>query len=273
MHISNKLLFNAFLVAASFTFILAKNSYTPKIADPLMETWRWTNYAELNGKGTRCIVEDNSKCVWFGVNQGLLSYDGLEWQEYNEKTGFTDDPVNVLFVSGEGQLYAATDNQLYLRHQNKWQPVLKDITIDFQIYAVKEVPGIGLMCATDKGLFWIVENKLTFYASPREKAFIKTLEVTVKAVEPSFTVSDLFSVNNFYVDEQNFIWLAVGYTNGMSGKIIKAKVGDDNGLEFFSFYSAPSDAVFNNGACLMQTTDGKIYLASNQHNQPISIFN
>ena len=96
MYTRDKLLFVVLFVAASFTLVLAKNPYTPKIADPLMETWRWTNYAELNGKGTRCIIEDNNNCVWFGVNEGLLSYDGLEWQEYKEKNGFT--PQATLFV-------------------------------------------------------------------------------------------------------------------------------------------------------------------------------
>ena len=272
MQVRVKLLFVAFFITFSFMAVSAKTKYTPQIADPLLETWRWTNYTELNGKGTRCIVEDKQKCIWFGVNQGILSYDGSTWKEYNEKTGFTDDAVNVMYVSEEGSLYAATNTQLYHFSNNQWQPLLKDIHIEYQILSLNEVPGIGLLCGTDKGLFWIIKNTISFYTSPREKAFIKIQDMAINDVDPSLTVSNLFTVDNIFIDEQNFIWLTIGYINGTSGKIVRAKVDDSNGLEFFHFYDEPSDATFNNGAALLESADGKIYLASNQHNRPVLIF-
>lgn len=261
-----------FFVLVSLSFVNGKTKYTPKIADPLLETWRWTNYAELNGKGTRCIVEDKNQTIWFGINKGVLNYDGSVWTAYNASTGFTDDPVNSMYVSEDGLIYAASNNQLYILKNNNWTSLLNNINIEFEIFSIKNVSGIGLLCTTDKGIFWIIDDKITFYTSPTEKAFFKSSKIPVYDVDRSLTISDQFIVNNIFIDAKNTIWLAVGYTNGLSGKIVKARVADDNGLEFTLFYSEPKDAIYNNGATILEASDGKIYLSSNQHDQALLIF-
>lgn len=265
-----KLIITVFLTAI-IGFTQAKTTYIPEVEDPLLETWRWTNFPELNGKGTRCIIEDKEKSVWFGVNEGVLKYDGSEWYEYKEAQGFTNEPVNNLFVSENGLIYAATNSAIYVFKNNQWLSILSNVNLKFEIYSINEIPGAGLLCGTDKGIFWIQENKIRFYASSGIE-LSNTATLSVYPVENNLTVSKQFLVNNIYVENSLNIWLVVGYTNGLSGKIVKAMLTTDKELKFSHFYSEPEDSRYNNGAFLLKSDNGKLYLASNQYDKGILEF-
>ena len=73
--------------------------YQPKLADPMLEEWRYAYFPELDGKGIRSIASVNSSSVyWFGLDSGVVSYDGYNWQYYNEKDGLSGTPVQHMFV-------------------------------------------------------------------------------------------------------------------------------------------------------------------------------
>ena len=97
-----------------FTVGNATRLYKPVIEDPLLEKWRWVKFPELSSKGVQCMVEDNQKTMWFGLDNGVISYDGSEWNEHNNSTGFTNGTVRVLSFSENGFLYAGSDSGLYV---------------------------------------------------------------------------------------------------------------------------------------------------------------
>src|SRR5687767_11257378 len=65
----------------------AKEPYYPTKADPLAEVWRYTHFSELDGKGIRSFAKDKVGNYWFGVNTGVIRYDGYSFKLYSEKEG------------------------------------------------------------------------------------------------------------------------------------------------------------------------------------------
>ena len=58
----------------------AVEPYEPRIADPVLEPWRWREVEELGGLGVLCMDEDSDGTLWFGCIGGLVRYDGLHVQ-------------------------------------------------------------------------------------------------------------------------------------------------------------------------------------------------
>ena len=82
-------IFNAFLLslALSSSPLHAVSPYTPSRPDPVLESWRWTTFPELNGLGLVCMAEDREGRMWFGVDDGVRVYDGVTWKSYTEADG------------------------------------------------------------------------------------------------------------------------------------------------------------------------------------------
>lgn len=53
--------------------------YQPVNGDPMLEPWRWRTFPELSGLGARCMAEGTNGTIWFGLNEGVWCYDGLQW--------------------------------------------------------------------------------------------------------------------------------------------------------------------------------------------------
>ncbi len=49
--------------------------YEPCISDPLLESWRWQHFPELDGRGFLCMEEASDGKIWFGLTNGVISYD------------------------------------------------------------------------------------------------------------------------------------------------------------------------------------------------------
>ena len=86
----------------------AVSPYQPVHPDPVLEPWRWTHYPELRGLGLRCMAEDKEGRIWFGVDDGVLVYDGVTWTEYTESDGVYGSPVNALCAGRDGSMYVGT---------------------------------------------------------------------------------------------------------------------------------------------------------------------
>ena len=54
----------------------ADQPYSPIIADPILEPWRWHEEEVLRGLGVVCMAEADDGTLWFG-NGGITRYDGV----------------------------------------------------------------------------------------------------------------------------------------------------------------------------------------------------
>ncbi|MFB6343222.1 two-component regulator propeller domain-containing protein [Saccharicrinis sp. FJH62] len=73
----------------------------------------------LSGNPTRAILQDKQGFLWFGTNEGLDRYDGLEIRSFNHE--ITDDAitVNALAEDSSQNLYIGTDRGLWVRKRGQ----------------------------------------------------------------------------------------------------------------------------------------------------------
>ncbi|MBT4496425.1 MAG: hypothetical protein HOC74_01810, partial [Gemmatimonadetes bacterium] len=87
---------------------LAIQSYLPTRPDPVLESWRWRSFPELKGLGLRCMAEDRDGRMWFGTDDGVRCYDGMDWTAYTPENGLPGAPVNELYAGENGSVYAGS---------------------------------------------------------------------------------------------------------------------------------------------------------------------
>ncbi len=52
--------------------------YTPQIADPLLEPWRWREVDALKGQDILCMDQAPDGTYWFGCYGGIIRYSGMD---------------------------------------------------------------------------------------------------------------------------------------------------------------------------------------------------
>jgi signal transduction histidine kinase/ligand-binding sensor domain-containing protein len=106
--------------------LFASASFLPQKADPLLERWRWSHIAELDGKGFACMTE-NRDGLWFGVQDGVIFYDGRKWISYTTRDGLFDGPVTTLRAAKDGTIWAASGNfvssNLCVFKEGRWKSI------------------------------------------------------------------------------------------------------------------------------------------------------
>ena len=102
--------------------------YKPAHPDPALESWRWRSFAQLKGKGVRCMAQDSEGAMWFGVDQGAMRYDGLQWQHHSAKDGPGDAiAVRALCAAQNGAMYAATERGINHFDGESWRRLFPDL--------------------------------------------------------------------------------------------------------------------------------------------------
>ena len=276
MFLKNKFYLNLALIIYLFINIsYSSRPYKPVIEDPLLEKWRWIKFPELSNKGVHCIAEDHSGTMWFGLDEGIISYDGSHWNEYNSKDGFTNGSVRVICINENGYLFAGSDSGMYIYNQNKWQSIF---TIEnapgLVIQSITDISGKGIFCGTNYGLIRVQKGKTSVYTSASMINKFSTTGFKVLSVPAEAEINDVFNIADVYEDHQGKIWLATGYNNGLSGKIIQLHIPEDSqtDLKFSVLFSEKPETPFYNGAKILQTSDNRIWIINNQHDQGLLFY-
>lgn len=140
--------------------------YKPVFTDPLDEPWRFRAFPELEGLGATCLTEDADENMWFGVTDGVIRFDGIEWQLFTSKNGLLPGPVRALHTTTDGILYAGSDYGLSRFVDEHWEPVfpvaneprtvVKNITSD---------SDGNVWAASSWGLLSVSKNSHVLYTS------------------------------------------------------------------------------------------------------------
>jgi signal transduction histidine kinase/ligand-binding sensor domain-containing protein len=153
----------AFGLLTAAVFANTVLAYEPQYADPLLESFRWHRIAELTEKSYRCIAEGPDGTIWFGVESGVLAYDGAQWKSYPLKSGGKTAVLSIC-VAADGTVFAANDQVILRLQGDLWQRVLPATgDWEFGIYKLTWTPDGSLWAGTNYGLLRIKDGKAVVY--------------------------------------------------------------------------------------------------------------
>lgn len=140
--------------------------YQIRQTNPVSQDFRMTAYPELIGRGVRCMGQDVSGKMWFGVRDGVVSYDGSNWKNYGIETGLSENPVNAITVREDGTLLAGTTEGLYQAKDERWQRMYPDETeLPLHVNSVRETADQSLWVCCKWGLVRLRKGQSTLFTS------------------------------------------------------------------------------------------------------------
>lgn len=99
------------------TTVWAVQEYQPELSDPVMHSWRWQSFQELDSLHILCFEESPDRRIWFGTAEyGIFQYNGIQFRH----AGLAGESVNSILFVEEGSVYAGTNSGIYQFQKNIW---------------------------------------------------------------------------------------------------------------------------------------------------------
>ena len=216
----------------------AVRPYHPVRGDPVLEPWRWRSFPELSGLGLRCMAESGDGAMLFGVDEGVVHYDGVNWTTYTPEDGLLGAPVNVLCASRDGSVYAGTEMGISQFGNGAWRRVFPpEGDLPWYVNSLMEAADGSLWAGTAWGGLRIAETGTTLYTSAQMGDVVQALAsyVGISSVVEAVAPVRLWSQGTG-VRETIGTWIGMGRGNvpaviwalasGGPGEAAGLRVGD-----------------------------------------------
>lgn len=254
------------LLTFSAADLWAASSYRPNIVDPLFDSWRWQSFSELRGKAFHAMARAKDGSMWFGVADGVVHYDGLQWKHYTAEDGVHLTPVNVLVAGLDGSVYAAKKsggNQTNVSrfHNGQWSDLLpgsRDMQQQGQAANLQSVYVLAdgtVWAGTNFGAIYIKDGEFTAYTTKPGTNRIKRLvpDAKVIVVPRKVRLRNRFAPFDIAQDNNGRILFAT--ENGVMRFDMHQP---DAGMAWDAFKL--NESVIGWGLKVYQTSDGKVWL-------------
>ncbi len=140
--------------------------YSPVLSDPVLEPWRWRSFPELKGLGLRCLAEAKDGAIWFGADEGVHRYDGVEWTAYTPDDGLHDAPVMTLCATRDGSVYAGTESGISRFSEGVWHRALPPPDdLPWGVYDILEASDGSIWVGTDWGALHLCPEDTTLFTT------------------------------------------------------------------------------------------------------------
>lgn len=245
----------------------AAQPYTPEVINPLTESWRWRHFPELEGKGVRCIVEDKRGVVWFGVNEGVIEYDGYKWQWHNEENGLLGSPVEQLYASKNGSIYATTSEGFFVYEGNQWQQILSlEGSPEITFYEIRELSNGSLALCTRLGMIEIQKNRTfrVFTSVVNRQALSPALKNADWVMLPEGVLSNgsFLDISDVLELQDGNIWMSV--TLESSSRVLQFNLDNIAGeaIQNFSIITPSGKNSFGETQRMLKAQDHSIWIVN-----------
>ena len=148
----------------------AAEPYRPVEPNKLSEPWRWQSYPNLSGKGVNCLCDGRDGSIWFGVSDGLIRFDGLQWTNYTREAVKLTGPTSYLAAVSNGNIYAGSERELSRFNGESWEPwIAVQPSSNFQIQCVTEASADALLIGTALGPMWLYRDAAVLFTIPKHQ--------------------------------------------------------------------------------------------------------
>lgn len=209
------------------------------------------------------MVDDEHGNMWFGLNRGIIRYDGYNWELYDDAY-FLNFPVSVLFYSHDNQLYAGSESGLLYYSGNSWQKIFpQSDTLNVAVTSITQMNDGSLLVGVQNGLLRVDDGKATVYTVLSQVERMKNLhpEVQVVILPDEILFQRHFGrVDEIYVDGKEVIWLFMSRNN--DGKLLQFRLQDtlNNVLQDFTVSQSLGGKKLSNRNQILETGDGERWL-------------
>ncbi|HSV87613.1 MAG TPA: response regulator [Bacteroidales bacterium] len=245
------------------TGVTAQVPYTPTISEPLNESWRWRHIEVLSAKGIRCMIDDQHGNMWFGLDAGVMRYDGYQWKQY-DNSPYLNGPVNILFEASNGKLWAGGDAGLLVYENGAWGRIFPTLANQSSpVTAITETPDGTILAGTQDGLVVVKNNNVTLFTTLQKvEAFSqqeKPLSVYVLPDEVLFN-RNFGRIDDIFVEKNNLIWVFLSRNN--QGKLLQFHLSDtaNKALQRFNITTELGGHTLPNRNKLLQARNGDRWL-------------
>lgn len=267
-------------VGCCFSFALqASQPYTPKIVNPLSESWRWKNFPELEGKGIRYIAETADQKVWVSCNEGVMEYDGYVWTTHDAKNGLTASPVEQLLVAKDGSIYATTSKGIFKYDGKRWAHFFKvPEGRTFGFHTIKQLTDNSIIACSDWGFIqFLKDGKINFYTGISKASDLRSNYPQINWVilpnEALNEDNDLRYASDVLEMGNGEVWFALT-TKMEVGKLLKFRWDAVQGSQLAQFEVVASRDGLNLGEDqkLLHAADGRVWVINSTSNKGILVF-
>ena len=263
-----RIVFGCFFLLAPWPALRAIQPYAPRIADPFSDPGRWQKIVELEGKGPRSMVEDQDGAMWFGVNAGVMRYDGERWQTFTPEDGLVGSAPVVLRRAKDGRIYAGTADGISRFSGGRWErvfPTHPDRKV--LIYSMIVAADGSVWAGSDGFMVHLLDGNSTVYcAKGQSEAMEKALpEATVVGLPKRFAMSDLVEV---YETRDGMVWYAL-----LTGELVRFDPhhqGPEDFAAWHIFTKADGYVPGTGQRILYQGSDGLVWIGSGSPESSIS---
>lgn len=215
----------------------ASEPYHPVHPDPILETWRWREFTELEGKGARDLVQTTDGTFWFVVENGLVSYDGIDWVDHDADEVGIELPILSICARKDGSLVVGTIFNLYRYNEELWEPLDTGLAGEPMIYnRVVETQDGELWAGTALGPVQFRNDGATLFTLVETAGIVRdrfpTLNISTlpENTEPSPTSwgkeESYFEYLGAIVEYVQSMWVVVSLLPEGSGYIAGLRTGD-----------------------------------------------
>ncbi len=191
--------------------LFASHRYTPQIGNPLLEPWRYTVYSELKNKGVECMAEGKNGSIWFGLQKGIIHYDGINYRHYTQADGILGNRVRGICLDKDSTVYIVTESGVSRFLEDKWQQIFSFPT-NVRGYTVVSVSDSSILVGTREGVLRIKDNRIQFFTvaaiAEELKVYPPSIEVCVTQNEGLNHLGE-FSIREIFEDHHGQIWMTV----------------------------------------------------------------
>jgi signal transduction histidine kinase/DNA-binding response OmpR family regulator/ligand-binding sensor domain-containing protein len=259
------------LFFSSILFGEGKTSYIPKYSNPFNEPWRWQGFSELVGKACRCMTEDKSGVIWFGVSGGVYRYDGTHWKFFPLGEDLSDLPVVSLLVSSDGYLYIGTTKGVKRLKDGQWESIQLNLDFgDTVEHPYNKIPIIetedhSIWIGTHQGVVRIKDQQMTLYRETEIYTYINNYDSNKQNIIKNLSSFDVY---NIFEDKSGNLWFGL-----RDGRVFRCKMIYDmtSNLSWHRVYSE-SGYIKSRYPMVKVTSSGKVFIASGQNDGGINIY-